>query len=72
MIKEAHGAKLYIFNSSDLIKKTQGAFGEKTQNSRKNQKKLKAKSKKNLKNRQEPEPRALSCQKNLKNKPWLH
>ena len=42
--------------------KTQGAFGEKTQNSRKIQKKLKAKSQKTQK---PPTPVELSCQKNV-------
>ena len=40
--------------------KTQGAFGKKTQNSRKIQKKLKAKSQKTQK---PPTPVELSCQK---------
>ena len=61
-IKEAHGAKFYRFNSLDLPKKTQGAFGEKTQNSRKTQKKLKTKSQKTQK---PPTPVELSCQKNV-------
>ena len=52
VIKEAHGAKFYRFNSLDLPKKTQGAFGEKTQNSRKNQKKTQGKIQKKLKKRQ--------------------
>ena len=61
--KGAHGAKFYRFNSLDSTYKTQGAFGEKTQNSRENQKKLKAKSKK--KNQKPQTPVELSCQKNV-------
>ena len=58
VIKEAHGAKFFRFNSLDLLKKLKELLVKKLKTQGKSRKKLKAKSQKTQK---PPTPVELSC-----------